>query len=463
MKHNHVLTEEPNVRIGEGTIYSAGVSIVFRGRSVIADNDFTALALDGATLELHDDAEFVKNRGFRGGAVAMYGHSRIAFMKNSALLFKDNSCVDKGGAIYIQSPGSPQVSYNVTGKDPKICFFTYEDTESDFDDWNTQITFQDNHAPKDSSGHSVFATTLQRCRTVGETRVKNSVLHWKFIKYITTFGVVNATDNHTRSEIATEPVNIIYEANEWNVSPSQVFNPTVTLLDENNNSVPGVVNVLVENSSAVRLHTPSSLFLADGHVSRLRLGGEVGRKFSVALQHVGRQVLQKKIHITSGLKQCNPGFHLRNGTCVCQDQMEAVSRCDKNGKTVFLKVGYWAGMVNDKFTTYPCPPTFCNCPKSEEPSTARDECVYIGDKMCAGNRDHRSILCGKCKPGFSVVTGDQSCFECQKYGYLVWIPIWLAVIFALVMLAMALDIDAFTGSLNACLYSYQVSAKAQIL
>lgn len=467
VKHNHVLIKEPNVRIGEGTIYSAGVSIVFRGRSVIADNDFTALALDRATLELHDHAEFVNNKGFRGGAVAMYGHSKIALMKNSTLLFKDNSCVDKGGAMFIQSPGSPQVSYNATAKDPKNCFFTYEDTEMDFNDWNTQIIFQDNQAPKESSGHSVFASTLQWCRTVGETRVKNSVLHWKFIEYITTLGVVNTTDglqfNRTRNEIATEPVNIIYEANDWDVSPSQLFNPTVKLLDEKDNSVPGVVNVLVENSSAVRLHTSSSLFLADGHVSRLRLGGEVGRNFSVVLQHVGRQFLQKKIHVASGLKQCNPGFHLRNGSCVCEDQSEGVSRCDRNGKTVFLKDGFWAGMVNGVFTTHLCPPNFCNCPKSQEPLAATDECTYIADKMCAGNRDPGSILCGKCKSGFSVVIGDTACFECSKYRYLIWVPIWLAINFGLVMLTMVFDIDAFTGSLNACLYSYQVSAKAQIV
>ena len=350
VKHNLVVIDVPNVRIGEGTIYSHGVSIVFRGRSLIANNNLTALVLDGATVELHEYLEFVNNTGFRGGAVAMYGYSKIALMKNSTVLFKHNSCKDKGGAFFIQAPGSPQISYNVTGRDTGSCFFAYENSSSlgNFDEWKTQITFQDNQAPDDSSGHSVFATTLKNCRMAGESRTNNSVLHWKFIKYITT----NATDgtpfNNGRSEIATEPINISYVATDWNVSPNQFFSPMVKLLDEEGNPVSGVVNVSISattggNASAVHLRTPSSLFLApfDGNVTGLRLAGEVGRNFSVVLQHIGRQVLQRVIPIHSGLERCNPGFQLINGSCVCHVEFEGVSRCDKDGKTVYLKVGYW--------------------------------------------------------------------------------------------------------------------------
>lgn len=465
VRRNRVHTEEPKVRIGEGTIYSVGVSIVFRGKSVIANNDLTALALDGATLKLHNDVEFLNNKGFRGGAVAMYGHSKIVFMKNSSALFKHNSCLHKGGAIYIEAPGSPHIILNPLGTFPEGCFFAYEDQWSDFDDWVTKITFHDNQAPDDSSGHSVFATTLKLCRTTGETRVHNSVLQWKFIKYITTPGAFNKADvlhfNQTRSEIATDPVNISYDARDWSVSPSQVFHPKVTLWDEQDNCVPGIVNVSVvaitgDNSDAVRLSSRSSLFLVDGHMSSLKLRGKVGRKFSVALHHVGRQILRRVISIKSGLQHCNPGFHLKSGSCVCQKKLVGVSRCDEDGKTVFLKTGFWAGIVNGTFSTFSCPSSFCSCPKIRGKSKAIDECVFKAGEMCSGNRDTSSILCGKCKPGFSAVIGDTHCFKCGKYMFLLWIPVFLAVISGLVVLTMVLDIDAFTGILNGFIYSYQV-------
>lgn len=473
VENNEVIIREKNVRIGEGAIYSVDVSIVFRGNTTIANNTLTALALDGGTVELHDDVEFVGNRGFRGGAVAMYGHSQIILMKKSRLFFKCNTCSDKGGAMFIEATGSPQISYGAeTGKDPNACFFAYEDSRSDFDLWDTQVVFQDNQAPDDSSGHSVFATSLKNCHKPGETRVKNSVLNWNFIRFITTSwsDKMNSTGlNRNHSEIATNPIDIIYNMEDWNVSPSEIFNPTVQLRDEKNNSVRGIINVSVtvnstkgDDSSSIHLQTPSSLFLADGNISRLKLGGDVGRQFTVVLRHVGRQILHKVIHVAS-LERCNPGFYLKDGNCVCQEQSDGFSRCDTNGKTVYLKRGFWAGMdrmVDGNFSIYPCPHNFCNCPqaRNSESTTliAKDECVFIAEEMCRGNRDPGSILCGKCKPGFSVVLGQTNCFECSgKYGYLVVIPI-LVVIFGLVMLTMVLDVDAVTGSLNGCLYSYQV-------
>ena len=250
------------------------------------------------------------------------------------------------------------------------------------------------------------------------------------------------------------------------MSPSQVFNPVVRLVDEKNNNVSGVVNVKLEgftndegdDASSVYLQTPSSLFLADGNVSRLTLAGEVGRGFSVVLHHVGRHVLQKEINVSSGLRTCHPGFILRRGSCVCQKQSEGVSRCDEDGKTVFLKRGFWAGMVKGNFVTYRCPKTYCNCPRTQETIAAEDECVFDAEKLCAGNRESGSILCGKCKQGFSVVGGDTKCYECGKYGFIGSTCLHLVVTLVLVMLIMFFDIDAFTGSLSAFLYSYQVGA-----
>lgn len=462
VENNQVEIHERNVLIGEGAIYSVDVSITFRGNTTIRNNNFTALVLDGGTLELHGNVEFVGNRGFRGGAVAMYGNSRIILMKKSRLFFKQNSCSDKGGAMFIQTPGSPQISYGVSGDNPNACFLGYEDSWSNFDDWDTRVIFQDNQALDNSSGHSVFATSLKKCRKLGETRLNNSVLDWKFIEYIRTSEKSSRRLNQTdKREVVTNPVDIVYRRGDWNVSPSEVFNPVVQLRDEKNNPVRGIIKVSVmnstkgEDSTSVHLQTSSSLFVADGNISRLKLGGDVGGEFTVVLRHIGRQILQRNIQVTS-LKRCNPGFYLKDGSCVCHEQSEGVSRCDKSGKTVYLKRGFWAGMVDGNFTSHRCPHGLCNCPQGHALLLAEDECVFIVEEMCAGNREPGSILCGKCKTGFSVVFGHRSCFECGKYGFLLMIPINLVVIFGVISLAMVLDVDAFTGWLNGCLYFYQV-------
>ena len=457
VENNAIDIREENVQTGEGAIYNVGVSIVFRGKTIIKNNTFTALALDGGTLELYDDVEFVENKGVHGGAIAMYGYSQIILMNNSRLLFKENSCKEKGGAMFIQTPGSPRISYGLSKNNPNICFFAYEDDRISFNQWDTEVIFQQNEAPDDSSGHSVFATTLKKCRMQGETRLNNSVLEWKFIRFHRTKA------NRNTKEIATSPVDIMYNAQDWSVSPGEVFSPTVHLRDEKNNSVNGIIKILMnksssqqeDNSSSVHLQTDSSLFLIHGKISHLKVGGHIERKFNVVLQHIGRQVLRKVIPVPC-LKLCNPGFYPKEGNCVCQDKLDGISRCDKNGKTVYLKAGYWGGMVDGTFYTHPCPRGFCNCPRDNVTLIAQDECVFNVKQMCDNSREPGSILCGKCKPGLSLVFGHSNCHNCGKYGFLAVIPVYLVEILIFVKVAMLLDVDWFSGFLNGFLYSYQV-------
>ncbi|XP_022802097.1 uncharacterized protein LOC111339659 [Stylophora pistillata] len=464
VEDNAIEILEENVQIGEGAIYNVGVSIVFRGKTIIKNNTYTALALDGGTLELYDDVEFVGNKGVQGGAIAMYGYSQLILMKKSRLLFKENSCLKKGGAMFIQTPGSPRINYGLSKKNPNICFFAYEDDSRSFNQWDTEVIFQENKAPDDSLGHSVFATTLKKCRMQGETRLNNSVLDWKFIRFnrTTTDNVSNDFRRNTK-EIATSPVDIIYNVQDWHVSPGEVFSPTVHLRDEKNNSVKGIVEILISNSSSyqeddpssVFLQTDSSLFLTHGKISFLKIGGHIRRKFIVILQHIGRQILRKVIRVAS-LKPCNPGFYLKDGNCVCQDKLDGISRCDKNGKTIYLKAGYWGGMVDETFYIHRCPRGFCACPRNNMTLIAQDECVFNVEQMCNGNREPGSTLCGKCKEGFSVVFGHSDCHKCGKYGFLVVIPVYLVQILVFVKVAMLLDVDWFSGFLNGFFYSYQV-------
>ena len=55
-----------------------------------------------------------------------------------------------------------------------------------------------------------------------------------------------------------------------------------------------------------------------------------------------------------------------------------------------------------------------------------------------------------------MVGGDTKCYECGKYDFIGSIVLHLVFILVPVMLIMFFDIDAFTGSLSAFLYAYQV-------
>ena len=449
---NQVVKLEEGVTIGEGALFSDQVRLTFQG-AIFINNTNTALSLDGSTVEIFDNykVNFTNNKGYRGGAVAMRGLSRVIFQKNSELIFYNNSCEHKGGALYIESAGSPLVDFNATGVNTHECFFGYTDEKADFNNWKTSVIFQGNRAVDDGKGNSVYATTLRNCRTPGESREKNAVLEWKFIHFKT----LNGTKTSRDSEVATDAIDMNYERSNWVVAPGEAFTATVKLIDEIGNSVVGIVDVDIdfpENSSPVKLNTTSSLFLTDGHISHLRLAGKPRSSFTVSLRYIGRQVLVEAIpNIT--MRSCHEGFISVGSSCVCMDSSdEGVARCNSDGKTVYLKQGYWAGKVDGKFVTHRCPAHYCNFTESVIPG----EYQYISGQVCKGERDQNSLLCGQCKPGYSVLFGNEKCSNSCTNRWLWMIIVYVIALFMMTCFVLLVNPNLSSGHLNACLYSYQI-------
>ncbi|KAJ7363190.1 hypothetical protein OS493_011471 [Desmophyllum pertusum] len=444
---NQVVKLDKGVMIGEGAIYSDQVPLIFRRKTSFISNIGTALSLDGSTIEIYDHVEFINNTGYLGGAVAMRGQSRMIFQKNSKLLFKGNSCERKGGALFIHPAGSPLVVFNATGIDTHECFFGYEDDKIEFKDWKTSVIFQGNRAIDDGKGNSVYATTLTNCRRPGESRRNNTVLLWDFIQFKKLDGNVTTREN----EVATDAIGIFYEKTDWEVAPGELFNATVKLIDEIGNSVNEIIDVnIVSPGHSVKLNTSSPLFLtADGNISYLRLAGKPGSLFSVSLRYVGIQVLVDTITDIS-LQNCHAGFVSHGSSCDCIDSADDGVRCDSDGKTFYLKKGYWAGKVKDEFVTHLCPADYCNFKKSMFP----DDYQYISGEVCKGDRDQTSVLCGQCKPGYTVLFGSENCSSsCTDLW--AWAPI-VVVLLIVNCFVLSFSPNLASGHLNACLYSYQI-------
>ncbi|KAK3755583.1 hypothetical protein QZH41_005963 [Actinostola sp. cb2023] len=250
ISHNNVIIREPSYVVGQGAVYSDEVPLIFKNNVTIFSNDGTAVVLDSATMMVYDCVNFTYNSGFRGGALALYGDSKVTLMKNSHLYFYENHCNEKGGAVYVSAPGPPLVSFNSNGIKIHKCFLSYEKEDIDYNDWKTEIVFQGNSVgdasfAANSSGRSVFASTLRDCRRIGETRENNTALEWDFIKYKDK----NGTAVGIKGEVVTEPIDIIYNETEWKVAPSQVFKVSLSLIDEKDNNVYGIVQISVKGNS----------------------------------------------------------------------------------------------------------------------------------------------------------------------------------------------------------------------
>ena len=454
LKGNQVVLIKEGVKIGEGALYSDGVALNFQGKTLFINNTYTALSLDGSVTKISDHVNFINNHGYRGGALAMRGYSKIIFQKNSTLSFYNNSCDHKGGAMYIETAGSPMVAFNATGVNFQNCFFGYENTR-DFRYWNISVIFQGNEAVDDKKGqkkkNSIYATTLRNCRRPGESRQDNTVLKWKFIHFKTLDGKISSRKN----EVTTDAVELHFDKKDWEVAPGEVFKATVELVDEIGNTVVGIVDInidVLENTLPVKLTTASTVFLADGQISSLSLTGKPKSVFTVVLQYTGEELLHVKI-VNVSLQNCHAGFIYNSSVqnCVCM-KSPGIARCDLNDKkTVYLKKGYWAGKVGDNFTTYLCPDGYCTTHKSIFPS----EYEYNGT-VCQKGRNQTSVLCGQCKRGYSIMFVSEQCSSDCTDKWLWMIFVYAITLIVVTCFVLLVNPNLSGGHLNACLYSYQI-------
>lgn len=439
---------------GVGTVYDFLVPLVLKNVHFMSNTN-TSLLLDTSSVQIHDNVTFTNNTGYKGGAVAMYGEASFHLKKGSNLTFTRNYAKEKGGAVFVETPGPdiiPLVANNYL--QTHECFFKYEDATIHPDKWQTAVVFIENKAPN-ATGSSIYSNSLHDCLYPKEQISK--VLEWKCFHFYSSNGT--AKQNY---EIVTDAVRIMPKKSDWSVPPTKSFSPQITLFDEKNNSVYGIIDVSIETKeqSTVTLNSPSSLFLVSKNIPFLSLNGKSGENFSVDFRTVGGQFAQKTLE-NAQLKRCLPGFVLQGKQCMCVsvNRLPGVSRCNNENSAVYLEKGYWGGEIENAngervFVTAQCPAEYCNCHKPAGYSLRIDECVYKQDEICNGNRI--GVLCGSCKHNSSVQVGNQECSaDCKDSDLWRLAPLLIALT-VLVFVIFRINLDVFTCYLNVWLYFYQV-------
>lgn len=450
-KNSIIFTEDNKVE-GIGALYSQGTPIILH------DTEFTlnygsALVLDNVIVQIDGNVLFKNNTGTNGGAVALYGRSKLRISKKAHLIFVNNTCSVHGGAIFVRTPGPLLVSFKTTELNLHGCFISSDQGGFDPDTWDFDVSFFGNKGPSDSSGYSVFATTLQFCRKPGENRINNTALQWKSFHYY----LANGSKSNMLCEIVTDAVEMEVNKPEWNVTADKTFSPTLRLFDEKYNSVYGLVSIHFKPKGKVVLDPPSTYFVVKDRIQSLLIQGKPYTHYDVKLSTVNSQLVVRDISNVE-IKTCSAGFVSVNYTCKCNMDDIGVSRCDDKNKFLFLLKGYWGGYVQSNkkiFVTVPCPENYCVC-LGNNTISSDGECFFNIFHRCDGNR--KGQLCGECKSNFSLKVGDDNCVddcnhESSWVGYLIGLLLFLTL---LVLVIMFINFDPFSAYLNAWLYSYQV-------
>ena len=440
--------------------------------STFHDNSVPVLLTSNVNIVLRGKITFENNHGFNGGAISMYDNSIIFFQEGSDILFKGNTALRSGGAIYANSLGSAisqTCVMQVLGPSRVI--------GSEANLLNLSITFENNSAHE--AGNSIFGDPLFQCFYLPEA----SIIHTNFYDsnsevYNLIFKFTSKIKNQI-SEISSNPERVCICRNSsfnaldcnnisrMSVFPGQTF--TVYLVPVDIERVP-VAAILSSELRVISAESSNSYQLGPGQSTKRLPGtfactettfniygpekGEIHLFFSTSTSDL-------KTFINISVEPCPPGFVPGNNECMCSKFVldTIMTTCNMSTYVINRPERGWIGLSQTSGNSSKvvfvstCPIKYCDDEVTEIN-------LDISDQLCMSGRT--GILCGACKDGLSSIFGSANCKKCTN-SWLAMILIFAVLGPLLVTLLFLLNLTVVQGTINGLIfYANVVTVNANI-
>ena len=441
--------------VGLGCLNSDEIPMDLYNENYFIENDGTAFSALNAHVDFKDNssAVFYRNKGLRGGAIALLGSAVLHVYPNTTLLFEENMAADKGGAIYYISLGVKDVVVL------RKCFIQYHEYVTSPFEWETKFIFINNMSP--NPGHAIYCTTLIPCSWSFNSYTFVNTLNETF-RWNGTFTYTNDNDD----AIATDPAFAEVTMDTRSFAPGQLYNLNLSFTDDVGVSRQTVLFAHSPNDSIVQVANTSTYI----STNLIEVIGSQNRQFQLNFQSVTTRILSFSLSAT--LAPCPPGFYLPKTTpvsesrCRCSvhdanEKYNDIPYCDEAPMQAFLQSQFWAGYIrnNSVLVVGRCPPGYCLSNGSRQiPLPTEANNTKLDELICSPN-NREGVLCGRCKPGYFVYANSKyyECGQCTvKSGHLVqffakYVPL---VVFLITIIF--LDINLASGWLNTFVFFSQM-------
>ena len=437
-----------------GAVHCKWFNITVRNMSIV-NNSATGLLIVDSGLHFHGHTLLQGNHGYNGGGMALYGNSAVQYT-DATVLFKDNVAKNVGGGLYAQ--------LDLVHSHTDNCFLRETKPNK-----HTTFEFRNNEAQK--AGKDWYG---YMCR------------HDHLISQLTDSRNIEMTSDPwhvcdcTRSN--EDCINVVRTVHRVQAYPGQLFNLSLiavgTVLNTTTLSgVPSAIyaGVLPLNSSNPGRVSNDSLVHAGERVCSmlpyriistnqqevmvLSTDGKIPDYYSSVLKlslQQWHEVVNQNIHeatvpayVTIELLPCPLGFESPTGECTCSDFLNDYDvNCSIDTMLITKKPHLWLSTEQDgnysiMFLAHRhCPFDYC---KPGEVAYSLDS----PDAQCSGHRS--GILCGRCKPGYSLTLGKSECRQCTNLYLLLLIPFALAGVLLIVFLSLT-DMTVTAGTINGLLF-----------
>jgi predicted outer membrane repeat protein len=419
---------------------------------------------------------FVSNEAENGGGISLERNAKLSGIldRNSRINFLSNSASRRGGALYIDDETNPAICEAGTTQNATSlteCFSI-----------SVFITFLHNSARY--SGSNIFGGLLDRCSLNGilpQGTETNKI------------GIINFfnSSNLTKSEldtISSHPVRLCfcrgglpdcnYQPDHIRINRGRQFSIELIAYDHVFNAVGAVIDSSVENSQSSTRYVGNTYGIGSGCTGiQFSLFSSTSDSESVESENLTLSmegpcpvagISERTITIEISCA-CPIGFQTYSDKetpcdCVCHAVLQAYDRtyCNASAKSIIRRDNFWITYINrtnsSGYIIYPnCP--FDYCYPSETEVSINLTLPNGSDAQCVSNRV--GILCGTCKPGYSVSLGSSQCLQCPTNWALLLVMVIVVFIVSgvgLVALLLTLNLTVAVGSLNALIFFANILA-----
>ena len=448
------------------------------GGGIHAVSSFIRLSFRGSLL-------FMRNHATQGGGLYLTGNSKITVLHQGYTTdIRDlrirliNNSAEYGGGIFVHDESNlvscaANGSASSTGSE---CFLQLTDFSHPF---RFQFLLVKNNKAV-IAGADIYGGLLDRCRPTPTFSPRLGLKYLKEISNIQNF-----------SSISSQPVKVCFCTEEgWldcdlksiskYATRGRDFQLQVVALDQVNNSLNATINAYSSGSSGI----------GTGQYSQQTYGTCTNLTYSVYSKYASETLTLYAdgtckdspqsllaVEVIFEPCQCPIGFTASlNSPTICRCDCDKFLRpyltsCNVSSHLLLRESTAWIGTVrlngkstgHDKVQGYlvhtHCPFDYCKTPSTP---------VYINlsnangaDAQCAFNR--KGVLCGACKPSFSLALGSNRCLQCSSSWVALLVPLSLMGL-VLVVSLLVLNLIVSKGAIiSIVFYSNLIIANRAIL
>ena len=475
---NEIVTFDQDATItisqSAGIVDIRNVNLTLQGNCSFIDNAGTALRAESSLVGVDGNITFLRNIGINGGALHLVSYAYLIMNRNSSIYFIENEARIGGGAIYVNENGID--SYLSGGFQDCFIHFAYDnfficEDCSDLNSFDVYIKFSHNVAPY--SGSMVYGSALRTCPWASSFIQKDdfnrSVFEILYDEYPNVFDFDQRPDKQTLVRSSAAKLNISVplndsETNAIEVFPGEVFNVSISAIDDFNNTLSGVVAAFAqsdtssENGTSLIIPLLSSnsfaIVTGDGNTKvPVRLFGGENQSVSVVIYStdIGGRA-QEQINVR--LYSCGFGFIFDSNRqiCACDPEVEQTGlgiHCNIENQEIVVPDGIWVGPFDDEgdVVVHRCLFRYC------KPGQRSIKVVSPDDfnVQCDDSMNRVGFLCGSCAEGYSAVLGTRRCRKCSNW-YILLYPIFIAVGILAIFALRYLNITITAGFINGAIF-----------